>query len=88
MTTTPEQFQTYLDAPEGTRLEFKSATGGFHFEELIKRINQPTAMANKITDGINSRQWRKLAQVWREFGTAGRTNNCPVLNRLEKTEPA
>jgi ATP-dependent DNA helicase RecG len=36
MTTTPEQFEAMLAAPEGTRIEFKSATGGFHFEKLAE----------------------------------------------------
>ncbi len=34
--TTPEQFQALLAGVEGRRLEFKSAAGGFHFEDLVK----------------------------------------------------
>ena len=61
MTTTLEQFQTCLDAPEGTRLEFKSAIGGFHFEELIKYC---VALANegggKILLGISDKRPRQV----------------------------
>lgn len=35
MTTTHEQFQNWLNAPEGTRLEFKTASNRYDFEELI-----------------------------------------------------
>ncbi len=34
--TTAEQFQALLGGVEGRRLEFKTAAGGFHFEELVK----------------------------------------------------
>ena len=33
--TTPEQFQSYLEAVEGARFEFKQARGGFPFDDLI-----------------------------------------------------
>lgn len=32
MTTTPAQLADLLAAPEGTRIEFKSASGGCHFD--------------------------------------------------------
>lgn len=35
MKTTTEQFQSWLCAPEGPELEFKSATSGFHFDKLV-----------------------------------------------------
>ncbi len=34
--TTPDQFQAWLGGVEGRHLEFKTASGGFHFEELVK----------------------------------------------------
>ena len=33
--TTPERFQTYLDAAEGNHFEYKEARGSYQFEELI-----------------------------------------------------
>jgi hypothetical protein len=33
--TTPEQFQVWLETPEGGPLEFKSARMGFHFDKLV-----------------------------------------------------
>ena len=36
MPTTPEQFRELLAAPEGARIEFKSAAGGYHFDKLVE----------------------------------------------------
>ena len=44
MPTSAADFQRYLEAPEGDRFEFKSASGGFHFEELVKYC---VALANE-----------------------------------------
>jgi len=42
--TTPEEFRSLLDSPEGSRVEFKAASGGFHFDELVKYC---VALANE-----------------------------------------
>ena len=42
--TTPEQFAKYLSAPEGTRLEFKSARGEYHFDKVVEYC---VALANE-----------------------------------------
>ncbi len=59
--TTPSDFQTYLDTPEGTRFEFKAAQGGFHFEELVKYC---VALANegggKIILGVTDKRPRQI----------------------------
>lgn len=34
--TTPEAFLELMETPESTRVEFKAASGGFHFDELVK----------------------------------------------------
>ena len=71
--TTPEQFQTLLTSPEGSRIEFKSAAGGFHFEELVKYC---VALANegggKILFGITDKRPRKTVgtQAFAEPGRA------------------
>ena len=61
MSTTPEQFQAWLDAPEGSRFEFKSAAGGFHFEKLVDYC---VAIANegggKIILGATDRRPRDV----------------------------
>ena len=49
--TTPEQFRVWLDAPEGSHLEFKSATGEFHFEKLVDYC---VAIATKAAAGSSS----------------------------------
>lgn len=42
--TTHDEIAALLAAPEGARLEFKAARGGFHFEELVKYV---VALANE-----------------------------------------
>ena len=42
--TTPEEFRALLDSPEGSRVEFKAASGGFHFDDLVKHC---VALANE-----------------------------------------
>ena len=84
--TTAEQFQTYLDAPEGNRLEFKSATGGFHFEELIKYC---VAVANegggKILLGISDKRPRQVLGT-QAFQEPGRTE-AGLFERLHRRIP-
>lgn len=69
--TTPEQFESWLKAPEGTRLEFKSATGGFHFDKLVDYC---VALANEgggaILLGVTDRRPRQVVgtQAFREPG--------------------
>ena len=45
MPTTPQQFAKYLSAPEGTRLEFKSARTSYEFDRLV---NYCVALANEL----------------------------------------
>jgi ATP-dependent DNA helicase RecG len=42
--TTPEQFQVWLETPEGGPLEFKCARVGFHFDKLV---DYSVAIANE-----------------------------------------
>lgn len=69
--TTPEQFESWLKAPESTRLEFKSATGGFHFDKLVDYC---VALANEgggaIILGVTDRRPRQVVgtQAFREPG--------------------
>jgi len=71
--TTPSQFREWLDAPEGTRLEFKSATGGFHFEKLVDYC---VALANEgggpIILGVTDRRPREVVGT-DAFEEPGRT---------------
>lgn len=71
--TTPEQFQAWLDAPEGGHLEFKSATGGFHFGRLLDYC---VALANEgggtIILGVTDRRPREVIGT-RAFAEPGRT---------------
>jgi len=69
----PEAFHELLATPEGGRVEFKSATGGFHFEELVKYC---VAIANegggKVVLGVTDKRPRRVVGT-RAFSEPGRT---------------
>jgi ATP-dependent DNA helicase RecG len=71
--TTQEQLQVWLDAPEGSQLEFKSAVGGFHFDKLV---NYCVAIANegggRIILGVTDRRPRQILGT-AAFEEPGRT---------------
>jgi len=71
--TTLEEFQVLLESPEGCHVEFKAATGGFHFEELARYC---VAIANegggKIIIGVTDRRPRRVVGT-RAFAEPGRT---------------
>ncbi len=71
--TTPAEFMVLLEQPEGTNVEFKSAAGSFHFEELAKYC---VALANEgggITIlGVTDRRPRQVVGT-RAFEEPGRT---------------
>jgi ATP-dependent DNA helicase RecG len=73
MATTEEQFQSWLDTPEGPQLEFKSAISGFHFERLLEYC---VALANegggKIILGVTDRRPRQVVGT-QAFAEPGRT---------------
>ncbi len=72
MTTTTE-FLGYLDAPEGSRLEFKAAQNNYEFELLVRYC---VALANegggKIILGVTDRRPRTVVGT-RAFAEPGRT---------------
>ena len=71
--TTPEQFQAWLAAAEGPRIEFKAARGGFPFEELVKYC---VALANEgggtILLGVTDTRPREVPGT-QAFTEPGRT---------------
>ncbi len=73
MSTTPEAFQSYLAAPEGTRLEFKAAANRYDFDKLAKYC---VAIANegggKIILGVSDRRPREIVGT-SAFDEPGRT---------------
>ncbi|MEO8197834.1 MAG: ATP-binding protein [Thermoanaerobaculia bacterium] len=73
MTTSREQLQTWLEAPEGTNLEFKEARNNFHFETLVDYC---VALANegggKIILGATDRRPRTIVGS-QAFAEPGRT---------------
>jgi ATP-dependent DNA helicase RecG len=73
MTTAPEQFQTWITAPEGARLEFKTASNNYHFEELV---DYSVALANEgggaIILGVTDRRPRQIVGT-AAFAEPGRT---------------
>ena len=73
MKTTHEQFLTWLNAPEGAQLEFKSATSRFDFEKLVDYC---VALANEgggtIILGVTDRRPRQVVGT-AAFAEPGRT---------------
>lgn len=73
MTTTPAQLAELLAAPEGTRIEFKSASGGYHFDKLVDYC---VAIANegggKIVLGVSDQRPRTVVGTG-AFAEPGRT---------------
>ena len=71
--TTPEEFRLLLENPEGSRVEFKEASGGFHFEGLVKYC---VALANEaggqIVLGVTDKRPRQVVGT-RAFSGPGRT---------------
>jgi ATP-dependent DNA helicase RecG len=71
--TTSDEFRALLEKPEGTHVEFKSASGGFHFDELVKYC---VALANEgggaIVLGVTDGRPRRVSGT-RAFPEPGRT---------------
>jgi len=67
------EFQALLDSPEGTRVEFKLASGGFEFDNLAK---YSVALANEgggaIVLGVTDKRPRRVIGT-RAFKEPGRT---------------
>ncbi|MCE7987216.1 MAG: transcriptional regulator [Caldilinea sp. CFX5] len=84
--TTPEQFQAYLAAAEGTRIEFKEAKSNFHFDELVRYC---VALANegggKILFGVTDRRPRTVVGT-QAFAEPGRTE-AGLYDRLQRRIP-
>lgn len=59
--TTPDEFHALIESPESPRVEFKAASGGFHFDELVKYC---VALANegggKIVFGVTDARPRSV----------------------------
>jgi len=59
--TTPGEFRVLLDSAERSRVEFKAASGGFHFEDLVKYC---VALANEgggeIVLGVTDKRPRQV----------------------------
>ena len=70
---TSDEFRALLASPEGSRVEFKSASRGFHFEDLVKYC---VALANEggggIVLGVTDRRPRQVTGT-RAFEEPGRT---------------
>lgn len=73
MPTTPAEFAHLLAAPEGSRIEFKSATGSYHFDKLLQYC---VALANegggRIILGVSDLRPREVVGS-ASFSEPGRT---------------
>ena len=82
----PIDLKAILNSPEGSRIEFKSAAGGFHFEELVKYC---VALANegggRIVLGVTDKRPRKIVGT-AAFPEPGRTE-AGLFERLRQRIP-
>jgi ATP-dependent DNA helicase RecG len=71
--TSPDEFRALIESPESARVEFKAASGGFHFDELVKYC---VAFANEgggqIVLGVTDRRPRSVVGT-SAFSEPGRT---------------
>ena len=86
MPTTLDQLAAWLAAPEGPRLEFKEAKGGFHFDKLVDYC---VAVANEgggvIILGATDRRPRRIVGT-QAFAEPGRTE-AGLHDRLGRRIP-
>lgn len=86
MQTTVEQIHEWLNAPEGTNLEFKEAKQSYHFEKLLEYC---VALANegggKIVLGVTDQRPRRIVGT-RAFAEPGRTE-AGLYERLSRRIP-
>lgn len=84
--TTPAQFDSYLNAPEGSRFEYKEAKKNYHFDDLVKYC---VALANegggKILMGLSDRRPRQVVGSL-AFAEPGRTE-AGLYDRLRHRIP-
>ncbi|MBM4086051.1 MAG: transcriptional regulator, partial [Planctomycetes bacterium] len=84
--TSPDQFQKWLDSPESRQVEFKAASGGFHFEELVKYC---VALANEgggpILLGVTNKRPRRVLGT-NAFPEPGRTE-AGIFEQLHQRIP-
>lgn len=73
MPTTLDQLRAWMEAPEGTNLEFKEAKGSFHFEKLVEYC---VALANEgggtMVLGVTDKRPRRIVGS-EAFSEPGRT---------------
>ena len=86
MPTTREEFQRWLDEPEGVHLEFKEAKQNYHFEKLVEYC---VALANegggKMILGVTDRRPRRIVGT-AAFAEPGRTE-AGLHDRLSHRVP-
>jgi ATP-dependent DNA helicase RecG len=79
--TTPEQFQSFIDAAEGPHFEYKEARGNYQFDELVRYC---VALANegggKIILGVTDHRPRQVVGT-AAFSEPGRTE-AGLVQRL------
>jgi ATP-dependent DNA helicase RecG len=84
--TAPEEFRALLDSPEESRVEFKAASGGSHFDELVKYC---VVLANegggRIVLGVTDRRPRRVIGPM-AFPEPGRTEAGIFDDRIELLE--
>lgn len=84
--TTHDEFQALLASPEGPRVEFKTASGGFHFDHLADYC---VALANEgggtLILGVTDKRPRQVVGT-RAFEEPGRTE-AGLFERLHQRIP-
>jgi ATP-dependent DNA helicase RecG len=84
--TAPAQLQEWLDAPEGSRFEFKEAANSYHFDKLVDYC---VALANegggRIILGVTDQRPRRIVGT-SAFAEPGRTE-AGLYDRLSQRIP-
>ena len=84
--TTPDEFRALLESVEGSRVEFKAASGGYNFEDLVKYC---VALTNegggKIVLGMTDQRPRQVVGS-QAFTEPGRTE-AGLYEQLQQRIP-
>lgn len=87
LVTSPAQFEKFLVAPEGTRLEFKAAKSSYEFDKLIEIGAVESQGKGKGTRYFLSRELREImgtpGAYTRQRGLDNETNKALLLKHLQ-----
>ncbi|MDP3937099.1 MAG: hypothetical protein Q8R92_03080 [Deltaproteobacteria bacterium] len=88
--TTPDEFHALLDSPEGSRVEFKMASRGFHFVEHLIELGvlEPVGHGRGARLLLSRRFYRHLGKAGvytRKRGLDRETNKALLVRHLRES---